>query len=279
MTKLTHQRPGIRCSLYRPLDDAAVRNIAAAAFRILAEGGVAVYSDTARDAFREAGAEVNDSMRLVRLPKRLVEDAIDSNPSSITLYSRDGECNAALEEDRVHYGTGGTAIYVLDPDTGAHRPSTVGDVILNARLVDVLDHVHVFTINVFPSDVENQDDIDINRFFHSLDHTTKHVMGGIYSLAGCKKVVDMAEIVAGTGEALRREPFVSFITLIISPFSAGPPPRLPWLETCSPTWLKPWRGLPSYSACERARPASAAAWGRSLTFARWTTWAALWSGE
>jgi len=123
-----------------------------------------------------------------------------------------------LERNRVHYGTGGTAIYVLDPDTGEQRPSTTEDVILNARMVDALEHVHVFTINVFPSDIDEKDHIDVNRFFHSLDNTTKHVMGGLYSAAGCRKVVEMAEMIAGDGEALRRRPFVSFITLVISPF-------------------------------------------------------------
>jgi trimethylamine--corrinoid protein Co-methyltransferase len=43
-------------------------------------------------------------------------------------------------------------------------------------------------------------------------------MGGVYSPAGCRQVVEMAELIAGSPEALRERPFVSFITLIISPF-------------------------------------------------------------
>jgi trimethylamine--corrinoid protein Co-methyltransferase len=179
---------------------------------------VAVYSPTALEAFKAAGAVVDGESRIVRLPRSLVEDCVASNPSSITLYSRDGLCDAVLEQNRVHYGTGGTAIYVLDPDTGERRHSTVADVILNARIADVLDNVHVFTINVFPHDIEDRDEIDVNRFFHALDNTTKHVMGGVYSPAGLRKVVRMAEMIAGGNEALRAEPFVSFITLIISPF-------------------------------------------------------------
>jgi trimethylamine--corrinoid protein Co-methyltransferase len=123
-----------------------------------------------------------------------------------------------LEKNRVHYGTGGTALYVLDPDTGERRPSTTEDVILNAKLVDNLENIHVFTINVFPNEIKDKDNIDVNRFFHALNNTTKHVMGGIYSMAGCQKVVQMAEMIAGSPEALRQKPFVSFITLIISPF-------------------------------------------------------------
>ncbi len=218
MSTLKHEQPGLPASLYTPLTEGDVRQIADAALEVLAKSGLAVYSPTAFDAFKTAGAEVDAETRTVGLPRSLVEDAIASNPSSITLYSRDGQCDAVLEKNRVHYGTGGTAIFVLDRETGERRPSTTEDVILNARLVDVLENIHVFTINVFPNEIEERDDIDVNRFFHSFDNTTKHVMGGIYSLAGCKKVVQMAQIVAGGAEELRRRPFVSFITLIISPF-------------------------------------------------------------
>ncbi|MFW6152257.1 MAG: trimethylamine methyltransferase family protein, partial [Verrucomicrobiota bacterium] len=73
-------------------------------------------------------------------------------------------------------------------------------------------------INVFPNDIKERDHIDVNRFFHAFDNTSKHVMGGIYSLDGCKNVVRMAEDIAGGAEKLKEKPFVSFITLIISPF-------------------------------------------------------------
>jgi trimethylamine--corrinoid protein Co-methyltransferase len=208
----------IAASLYRPLSEDDVRQMADAAFEVLETSGLAVYSPTGFAALQAAGAEADAETRIVKLPRALVEDAIASNPSSITLYARDDVHHAVLEGNRVHYGTGGTALYVLDPDTGERRPSTNADVRLNARLAHELDRVHVFTINVFPNEIEEQDSIDVNRFFHSLDCTTKHVMGGIYSPQGCRDVVAMAEVIAGGPEALRERPFVSFITLIISPF-------------------------------------------------------------
>ncbi len=217
MEKLEHQQAGIPAQLYKPLDDQAVTRIADAAFEVLGRSGVAVYSKTATEALRVAGAEVDEATRIVRLPRSLVEDAIASNPSSITLCGRDEQFDAVLTGSKVHYGTGGTAIYVLDPETGERRKSTVADVILNARMVQALENIHVFTINVFPHEIAQPDHIDVNRFFHALDHTTKHVMGGIYTLDGCKRVVKLAEEIAGGAEALRDRPFVSFITLVISP--------------------------------------------------------------
>jgi trimethylamine--corrinoid protein Co-methyltransferase len=218
INNLKHAQAGLRASLYKPLSETDTCKIANAAFEILSESGIQVNSPTAFKAFKSAGAITEQETGIVRLPKGLVEDAIDSNPSSITLYSRDGKNDIVLEENRVHYGTGGTAIYVLDPDSGRRRPSTIQDVILNARVVDALKNIHLFTINVFPNEIEEKNAIDENRFFHAMDNTTKHVMGGIYSLAGCKKVVKMAELIAGSPQTLRKKPFISFITLLISPF-------------------------------------------------------------
>ncbi|UCD29625.1 MAG: trimethylamine methyltransferase family protein [Planctomycetota bacterium] len=218
MGKLKHQLPGIKSSLYRPLSESDVKKIADSSFEILGKSGVAVYSDSALRAFEAAGARVDADTRIVRLPRSLVEDAIGSNPSSITLYSRNGEYDCVLEKNRVHYGTGGTAIYVLDPETHQRRPSTTEDIIWNARFVEVLENIHLFTINVFPNEIEDKNHIDVNRFFHSLNNTAKHVMGGIYSMSGLQHVVRMAEMIAGGADALKAKPFVSFITLMISPF-------------------------------------------------------------
>ena len=123
MERHDHTRPGIPASPYHPLSDAEVSRIADATFRLLEKSGMAVHSPTAFDAYIDAGAQGDRATGVVKLPRSLVEDAIDSSPSSITLYSRDAECDAVLEKNRVHYGTGGTAIYVLDPDTGERRQS------------------------------------------------------------------------------------------------------------------------------------------------------------
>jgi len=215
---LTETSLGLSGGLYQPLSENDVKRIADEALQILEKSGVVVYAPTAYEAFKRQGAICDERSRVVRLPSSMVEDAIASNPSSVTLCSRDGKNDAVLEESNVHYGTGGTAIFVIDPETGERRPSLLKDIVLNARLVDQLEHVHVFTINVFPNDIEDRHEIDTNRFFHSLDHTTKHVMGGVYTLEGCEKVVQICQEIAGGSEALKERPFVSFITLIISPY-------------------------------------------------------------
>ena len=218
MSEPRHMPTGLEGNLYRPLTDADVKKITDAAFEVLSKSGVAVHSDSGLKAFEDAGADVDHDNRRVRLPRSLVEDAIASTPSSVTLYSRDGANDLVLERNRVYYATGGTAIYVLDPTTGQRRPSTTEDVVLNARMVEALSNIHGFTINVFPNEIKDTDEIDLNRFFHAMDNTTKHVQGGIYSMAGLQKVIRMAQTIAGSAAELKSRPFVSFITLLISPF-------------------------------------------------------------
>ena len=216
MNKTDRDRTGGR---YRPLTDRDEETIIREALRVLEKGGVKVFSDTAFEAFKKRGARVDEESRVVKLPSSMVEDSIASNPSEVVLCDRgDDTYSARLGGPRVHFGTGGTAIYVLDPDTEKRRQSLVTDVALNAHLTERLPYIDVFTINVFPNEIENIHHIDINRFYHSLMNTKKHIMGGLYSLEGCKKVIRMAELIAGNAEALEKRPFVSFITLIISPF-------------------------------------------------------------
>ncbi len=202
---------------YKPLTDADAELIHDNALRVLEDTGIKVFTATGREYLKKAGAVVDEAIQLVRLPRGLVEDAIASAPRSVTLCGRDPRHDLVLDGSSVYLGTGGTAIHVLDLETGERRPSTTEDVKRNARIVDALENVHLFTINVFPNEVTNKDDVDANRFYWSLKNTTKHVMGGIYSGKGLREVVEMAALIAGDMDKLRERPFVSFITLIISP--------------------------------------------------------------
>lgn len=202
---------------YRPLTQSDIKLVHDSVMTLLEKGGVRIFTKTGREAFKKAGANVDQSTNLVRIPGSMVQDAIDTAPSKLVLCGRDPENDCTLEGSNVYLGTGGTAINVLDMKTGRRRRSTNQDVRAMARLVDALKNIHVFTINVYPNEVANIDEVDVNRFYSSITNTSKHVMGGIYSEKGVRSVVEMSAMIAGGMERLRERPFVSFITLIISP--------------------------------------------------------------
>ena len=68
MQGLEHTQIGTRASLYEPLSDRDVGKVADAALEVLEKSGVAVYSPTAFEAFRKAGASCHGETRIVKLP-------------------------------------------------------------------------------------------------------------------------------------------------------------------------------------------------------------------
>jgi trimethylamine--corrinoid protein Co-methyltransferase len=70
------------------------------------------------------------------------------------------------------------------------------------------------TVNILGYDITPQNK-DVNKFFASLNNTTKHVMSGLTSLDQLENVIRMAEIIAGGPEKLKENPVISLITCLV----------------------------------------------------------------
>ena len=203
---------------YKVLTEAEVQRLHNVALELLQEVGIQVNNAQAFNIFEEKGAIVDRETSIIKIPRSMVEDAIACAPSRVLLAGRSPKHDLLLEGSRVYMGTGGTAIYVLDLD-GEKRPSTLQDVADIARLVDALDNIDFLVIPVYPTEIEDEVQVDINRFYQSLNNTTKHVQGGVYSLKGVHEVIKMGQIIAGGVDALRERPILSFIICLISPLT------------------------------------------------------------
>ncbi len=200
------------------LDEEQKDQVHEKSLRVLEEVGVRVENEEALNLFKDRGADVEREEEIVKLPAEMVEEAIETAPSQVTLYGRSEEHNIELGGTRVHMGTGGTAVNVLDIDSGDKREAVSDDVANTARLVENLDNIDFFVIPVFPNDA-GKEGADEARFFNALKNTRKHIMGGVYTLEGIKKVIDTAVNIAGSEEEFREKPFISFIANIMSPLS------------------------------------------------------------
>jgi trimethylamine--corrinoid protein Co-methyltransferase len=215
---------------YKPLTDDHVQRIHEAALSILARTGVQVEEPEALRLFQEAGADIAGDR--VRLPRSLVEDAVDWAPSRVVLAGRDPKWDLELDDARVHIGTGGAALTVFDLETGQPRPAVLRDVAELARLVDALDNVHFYLVPVYPTDLD-KDVVDVNTYYAGLCNTTKHVQAGVYSVEGIRETVKMCERIAGGAEVLRDRPIVSFITSwMVSPLKFATDVTTLLIETC-----------------------------------------------
>ena len=209
-------RKGLAGGSFKPLTEKSILRVHQTVMRIIEEVGFEVNSDTALELFERAGGRVDRERLRVRLPQEKVLELIRMAPSEIRLCGQDEKHDILLGGNRVYAGTGGTALYIYHPDTGQKRPATLEDLKRIAKLVDQLDNIHLFMLPTYPSELPVEQ-VDVNRFFAGLDNTTKHIMGGVYTRDGVNQVIRMAEMVAGSREALQRRPLVSMITCSISP--------------------------------------------------------------
>jgi trimethylamine--corrinoid protein Co-methyltransferase len=204
---------------YKPLTEKDIKQLHQASMRVFEEVGIQVNFPAALSLFKEAGAEIEEGANIVRMPGELVEELVSSAPGKVTLYGRDpsGDHDLEIGGTKVYMGTGGTALNVQDPGSNKARRAKLEDVVRMARLVDNLDNIHFYMLNVYPGDLPVEE-IDVNRFGAGLNHTDKHIMGGVYTVDGVRNVIKMAEIIAGSPEKLRERPFISMVACPISPF-------------------------------------------------------------
>jgi len=209
-------RKGLAGGSFQPLTKESISRIHQTVMRVIEEVGFEVNSETALQLFEQAGARVDREERRVRLPQTKAQELIKTAPPEVGLCGQEEKHDVLLGGNRVYTGTGGTALYIYEPDTNQKRPATLEDLKRIAKLVDRLDNIHLFMLPTYPHELPIEQ-VDVNRFFAGLDNTTKHVMGGVYTLDGVKQVIRMAEMAAGSAEELRQRPLISMIACSISP--------------------------------------------------------------
>ena len=207
-------RKGIAGGSFKPLSEESVTKIHQSAMRIIEEVGFEVNSPTALELFEKAGVRVDRENRRVCLSQDRATELIREAPSEVRLCGQDAKHDILLGGNRVYTGTGGTALYVYEPATDLKRLATLEDLKRFARLVDRLDNIHLFMLPTYPNELPVEQ-VDVNRFFAGLDNTAKHIMGGVYTLDGVQQVIRMAEIVAGSADALKQRPLISMVTCSI----------------------------------------------------------------
>ena len=209
-------RRGLPGGSFKPLSEEGIEKIHNTAMQIIEEVGFQVNSPEAQRYFEQAGATVDKEKRIVRLPKKTVMELIAKAPSEIMLCGSDEKNDVHLGGSRVYTGTGGTALYIYDPKSGEKRLASLDDLKNIAKLVDRLENIHLLLLPTYPSEL-TVDQIDVNRFYAGLNNTSKHIMGGVYTLDGIQNVIKMAEVVAGGKEQLRKRPIISMIACCMSP--------------------------------------------------------------
>ncbi len=205
------QRP-----LIRYLSDAQVEEIHERSLHLLETTGIEVDHEEGLKALDKAGAKVDYETRRVRIPRELVAQALETVPESFTLAARNPERDCPLVPGgRPYSRNGGGADYIIDLESGEFRPLLLEDVRACFRLMDALDGID-FIAPVFGHDmpVVGRDVLMLREAFANTD---KPIHLRAFSGEGLRFMFEMAAIVAGGKEELKKRPIVSLLEAPISP--------------------------------------------------------------
>lgn len=209
-------RPGMTGGTYKPLSDADVAKIHEAALTALEEIGLADAPQSGIDIMVGAGAIRGDDGRL-RFPRALVEDMLAIACKDVTLPGRDPKHDLDLSGQRVHYGTAGAAVNMVDVQGNSYRDSTLQDLHDAARITHVLDNVHFLQRPMVARDITDNLEMDLNTLYACCAGTTKHIGTSFSDPSHMPECLEMLYMIAGGEKAYRARPFVSNSNCFVVP--------------------------------------------------------------
>ena len=201
-------RPGMPGGLYKPLSEAGVKLINEAALDALETIGLADAPESGVESMTKAGAVLGADGRL-RFPRSLVEDMISIAARDFTLFGRDPSYDMHLSGSKVHYGTAGAAVHMVDVDGKNYRESTVQDLFDAAKLVNSLDNIHFLQRPMVCRDISDNYEMDLNTIYACCKGTTKHVGVSFTEAAYVDGALELLHLIAGGEDKWRERPFVS----------------------------------------------------------------------
>ncbi len=214
-----HLRPirsGMEGGLYRPLTQEGMERIHQAALDALEQIGLIDAPASGVAYLTGAGAILGDDGR-IRFPRALVEDAIAKANRSITLFGREPIHDLLLEGNRVHYGTAGAAVHLVEVDGQNYRECGVQDLHDAARIVDELDNIHFLQRPMVCRDIPDNFEMDMNSIYACCSGTTKHVGVSFTDPSYVKPAIEMLHMIAGGEDKWRERPFVSNSNCFVVP--------------------------------------------------------------
>ncbi len=209
-------RAGLEGGTYKPLSDNDMDRINEAVLTVLETVGFADAIPSCIDACTRIGAVYSDDKRL-RFPRSLVLSVIQNAARDFVLHAQDPKYDLKPGGKRVHFGTAGAAVHLVDVENREYRESTLRDIYDAARIVETLDNVHFFQRPMVARDMVDPADLDFNTLYAALCGTTKHVGTSFTVRENVEAAIKLCYMIAGGEEKFRARPFVSNSNCFVVP--------------------------------------------------------------
>ena len=209
-------RAGLEGGQLRVLSDIDIANIHEAALTALEEIGLADAPESGVAILTGAGAVLGEDGR-IRIPRALVEDMLAVACKDLTLCGRDPVNDLHLGAKKVHFGTAGAAVHMVDVAGRNYRESTVQDLFDAARIADRLDNIHFLQRPMVCRDIADNYEMDLNSIYACTRGTTKHIGVSFTEPEYVAGALEMLHMIAGGEDAWRARPFVSNTNCFVVP--------------------------------------------------------------
>jgi trimethylamine--corrinoid protein Co-methyltransferase len=206
--------PRLKLEILSPDD---VQQIHEATLEIIEKTGVRFPSVNALKIWEKHGAKVDHETMVVKAPRKLIEEAIKLCPPDYVLAARDGTQDLPLDGNHVYVGTDGCGVQILDINTDELRRTSLQDVADIARIADATEEIafHWAPVSAQDKPAESRGLHELNAIW---ENSTKHVQTeSVYNEAEAHAAVEMATIIAGDAESLRKRPLLSMMQCTAPP--------------------------------------------------------------
>ena len=200
----------------QPLSTADLDRIMGHAVDILSTVGMAGLPAAATARALAAGAVQRADGRIC-FPEQMIHRALDRAPRVVTVPGFLPSRDLRIGEQRVHIGTGGAAVQILDAETQSYRDSNLADLSDLMRIVDACPNIHYGVRPVVARDITDPLALDINTAFACMKSTSKPIGISFGDPNHVRPVVEMFDMALGGKGAFRNRPFCMAVVVHVVP--------------------------------------------------------------
>ncbi|MCF8070416.1 MAG: trimethylamine methyltransferase family protein [Desulfobacterales bacterium] len=186
----------------------------------LKDVGVRIDSESVLELLEKKGASVDYEKSNAKISEKMINEALETTPKEITLHGRNPKNNLKIPVSSYPYSvTNGTAVFVLDNDTGEYRDSTRQDMGDIAKLVDGLDGVDYLWPALSATDMPACTQT-LHELWIMMQNSSKHFQGdAVHGAHNAEAQIELASLIVGGKEALKKRPIISMIVCPLAPLS------------------------------------------------------------
>jgi trimethylamine--corrinoid protein Co-methyltransferase len=185
------------------------------ALQMLDSVGCSVQCQEALDILGHAGCDVRDPGR-VKIPRKLVNDAISASPKQIQVYNRTGSLAMSFDQSCCYYGTGSDCPKIIDLYSGERRQSTKAVIGNLARFCDALPNID-FVMSFGIAQDEHAGGDFVHGYEALLLNTVKPAIVTAHGRNDMLTMIEMAAASSGGLTKLKEKPSLILYSEPLSP--------------------------------------------------------------